>query len=175
MGLSCILPSFFFFPLHLSMRSHLFRHFMHPLSQVRSTEGRNECQGSVKSSVYWYPLVRWSTWEPCSDFLKKMSRWLRWTGPPYLWLCHINHNDISTVSSSMWNQMTLAFRTSQSIEKYKHLIFRSPAVSLTAVFYVLLSELLSNPWGIAVHDGNSLCCVWLGEGLWQAEPVQKNI
>lgn len=41
--------------------------------------------------------------------------------------------------------MTLAFRTSQSIEKYKHLIFRPPAVSVTAVFYVLLSELLGNP------------------------------
>lgn len=74
----------FFFPLHLSMRSHLFRHFMHPLSQVRSTEGRNECQGSVKSSVYWYPLVRWSTWEPCSDFLKKcLGHWGGLVHPTY--------------------------------------------------------------------------------------------
>lgn len=61
----------FFFPLDLVTPSHLIRYFMHLLSEVSSTEGRNEYQGNIKSSVYLYPLVRGSTWELCLDFLQK--------------------------------------------------------------------------------------------------------
>lgn len=147
---------------------------MHLLSEFSSIGGRNECQENVKTCVYLYPLVRGNTWEPCSDFLQKcLGDWGGLVYPNFG--CHINRNNIPTVSSSVWSQMTFGFRPSQSIEKYRYLIFWPPAIALTKVLYLLLSELLTNPWDITVRDSNSLCWVWVGEGFWQAEPVHKNI